>query len=104
MQTTNRLFDDLAKVANGAVSTAVGVKEEIETLVRLKLEKFLANADLVPREEFEAVKAIATEARSEQILLAQRLAVLEKANSQARRGTAKKKSSVKSRTTRKPKQ
>ena len=78
MQTSNRLFDDLAKVANGAVSTAVGVKDEIETIIRLRLEKLLANADLVPREEFEAVKAMASEARAEQERLAKRLSALEK--------------------------
>ncbi len=77
MQTSNRLFDDLAKVANGAVSTLVGVRDEIEALVRQRVDKLLADADLVPREEFEVVKAMVTEARTEQEHLLRRLAALE---------------------------
>ena len=84
MQTSNRFLDDLANVANGAVSTAVGVKDEIETIIRHRLEKLLANADLVPREEFEAVKAMASEARAEQERMAKRLDNLEKASSKPR--------------------
>ncbi|MEK9723417.1 MAG: accessory factor UbiK family protein [Rhodospirillaceae bacterium] len=66
MQTSNRILDDLARVANGAVSTLVGVKDEIEALVRQRVERLLADADLVTRDEFEAVKAMAAEARAEQ--------------------------------------
>ena len=85
MQTPNRILDDLAKVASGAVSTAVGVKDEIEGIIRQRLEKFLANADLVTREEFEVVKAMASEARAEQQRLAIRLESLEKSNSRSGR-------------------
>ena len=95
MQTSNRLFDDLAKVANGAVSTLVGVKDEIEALVRQRVDKLLADADLVPREEFEVVKAMVAEARTEQERLSKRLATLEKAASPARRRTATSKSTAK---------
>ena len=90
MQTSNRLLDDLAKVANGAVSTAVGVKEEIETIIRARLEKLLENADLVPREEFEAVKAMASEARAEQERLAKRLDIIEKGTKKPQRRAASK--------------
>lgn len=79
MQTSNRILDDLARVANGAVSTLVGVKDEIEALVRQRVERLLADADLVTRDEFEAVKAMAAEARAEQERLAKRVAALEKA-------------------------
>ena len=95
MQTSNRLLDDLAKVANGAVSALVGVKDEIEALVRQRVDKLLADADLVPREEFEVVKAIAAEARTEQERLSKRLAALEKAATQGRRRSAKPKSTAK---------
>jgi len=95
MQTTNRLFDDLARVANGAVSTLVGVKDEIEALVRQRVDKLLADADLVPREEFEAVKAMAAEARAEQERLAKRVAALEKSRPKPSRGTASKKPAAK---------
>ena len=78
MQTSNRILDDLARVANGAVSTLAGVKVEIDTLIRQKIEKFIIDADLVPRHDFDAVKIMAAEARLEQERLAKRVAALEK--------------------------
>ena len=85
MQTSNRLLDDLAKVANGAVSTLVGVKDEIEAIVRQRVDKLLVDADLVQREEFEAVKAMIAEARAEQERVSKRLLALEKAATKPRR-------------------
>ena len=79
MQTTNRFLDDLAKMANGAVSTLAGVKDEIDTLVRQRIERLLADADMVPREEFEAVKEMAAKARAGQEDLEARVAELEQA-------------------------
>lgn len=103
MQTSNRLFDDLARVANGAVSTLVGVKDEIEALVRQRVDKLLADHDLVPRDEFEAVKAMAAEARAEQERLAKRVAALEKAakprpRTAARKAPARKTTAAKTKT------
>ncbi len=77
MQTQNRFFDDLARVAAGALGTLSGVKSEVELRLREQLEKVLAGMDLVSRDEFEAVKAMAAKARSEQEDLANRLAELE---------------------------
>lgn len=77
MQTSNRVLDDLARVANGAVSTMVGIKGEIEALVRQQIERLLVDADMVPRDEFDAVKAMAAKARSEQEALEKRMAKLE---------------------------
>ena len=77
MQTQSRLFDDLARVAGGALGALSGVREEIELLVRGRLESLLADMDLVSREEFEAVKAMAAEARAENERLAARLTALE---------------------------
>lgn len=77
MQTQSRLFDDLARVAGGALGALSGVREEIELLVRGRLESLLADMDLVSRDEFEAVKAMAAEARAENERLAARLAALE---------------------------
>ena len=77
MQTRNRILDDLARVANGAVSTLVGIKNEIDALVRQRLERLLNDADVVPREEFDAVKAMAAKARTEQERLEKRIAGLE---------------------------
>ncbi len=77
MQSQNRFFDDLARVASGAVGTLTGIKGEVETRLREQLERVLAGMDLVSREEFEAVKAMAAAARAEQEDLAKRLVELE---------------------------
>ena len=77
MQSQNRIFDDLARVAAGALGTLSGVKAEVETRLREQLEKVLAGMDLVSRDEFEAVKAMAAKARSEQEDLLHRVAELE---------------------------
>ncbi len=65
MQTSNRLFDDIAKMASGALHTLGGLREEVETRVRERIERMAAEMDLVTREEFDAVKAMATKARTE---------------------------------------
>jgi BMFP domain-containing protein YqiC len=77
MQSQNRFFDDLARVANGAVGALSGVRGEIEARVRDRLERVLSGMDLVSREEFEAVKAMAAKARDEQEVLLRRIAELE---------------------------
>ncbi len=66
MQTSNRLFDDLARVASGAFNTLSGLREEIETRVRERVERMAADLDLVTREEFDAVRAMAAKARESQ--------------------------------------
>ena len=78
MQTENRLLDDLARMANGALNTLSGLREEIESRVRERVERMLADMDMVPREEFEAVKAMAQKARAEQEDLAAKVAELER--------------------------
>ncbi len=77
MQSQNRFFDDLARVASGAVGAISGVRGEIESRLRDQLERVLAGMDLVSREEFEAVKAMAAKAREEQDLLRAQIAALE---------------------------
>ena len=77
MQSQNRFFDDIARVASGALGTLTGVKTEVETRLREQLERVLAGMDLVSRDEFEAVKAMAAKARAEQEDLARRVAELE---------------------------
>lgn len=77
MQSQNRFFDDIARVANGAVGALSGVKGEIEARIRDQLERILAGMDLVSREEFEAVKAMAAKARAEQEALQSRIGELE---------------------------
>ena len=79
MQSQNRFFDDMARVAGGAASALSGVREEIEARLRGQLERILAGMDLVSREEFDAVKAMAAKARAEQEDLLRRVAELEAA-------------------------
>lgn len=77
MQSQNRFFDDLARMASGAAGALTGVRGEIEARFRDQLERILAGMDLVSREEFEAAKAMAAKAREEQEILLRRVELLE---------------------------
>ena len=77
MQYDHRLIDDLARVAGGGMGTLAGIKDEVEARLRQQFERILAGMDLVTRDEFEVVKAMAQAAREEQAALAARLAALE---------------------------
>jgi BMFP domain-containing protein YqiC len=77
MQTRNRFFDDLAKVANSAAGTVAGMKDEVEQMVRHRVESFIGNMNLVTREEFEVARAMAAKAREEQEKLEKRIVELE---------------------------
>ncbi|MBY0431299.1 MAG: accessory factor UbiK family protein [Rhodospirillales bacterium] len=77
MQTENRFFDDLARVAGGALNTLTGLKTEVEAMVRQQFERILTDMNLVTRDEFEAVQAMAIKARAENEELAARIAALE---------------------------
>lgn len=81
MQTRNKVFDDAARLAGGAVGTLTGIRREVEALVRQQFERLLSSMDLVTREEFDAVREMAIKARTEQEALAERLAALEGAAS-----------------------
>jgi len=93
MQTDNRILDDLAKVATSALGTLQGVRGEVEDRLREQFERVLANMDIVTREEFDAVRAMAAAARTENEELRARLDALEaKLSKPAKKPTAKKKS------------
>ena len=98
MQTQNRLFDDLARVASGAAHTLGGLREEIETRVKERIERMAAEMDLVTREELDAATAMAAKARSEQEAMATRIAELE-----AKVEALSKPATSRTRATRKPK-
>ena len=85
-QTTGRFFDELGKLITDAAGAAEGVRKEIETVVRGQAERVLRDLDVVQREEFEAVKAMAQKAREENEALSARLAALEKGDSRPRKG------------------
>ena len=77
MQTDSHILDDVARVATGAMGAASGLKGELDAMVKRRLEAILAQMDLVPRDEFDAVKEMAARARSESEALAERVAALE---------------------------
>jgi BMFP domain-containing protein YqiC len=79
VQTTNRFFDEVARLMNDAAGVAQGVRREFETLFRTQAEKWLRDLDLVKRDEFEAVKDMARIAREENETLKARVAALEAA-------------------------
>ena len=79
MQSQNRLFDDFVKVLNGAAGTFAGMSREAEAGFRERAREWIGGLDMVGRDEFEAVKAIAVAAREENQLLRARLDALEAA-------------------------
>jgi BMFP domain-containing protein YqiC len=76
-QTTNRFFDEMARLMNDAAGVAQGVRREFDTLVKTQAERVLRDLDVVQREEFEAVKEMARLAREENEALKARVAALE---------------------------
>lgn len=76
-QSTNRLLDEFAKLLTDAAGATQGVRREIDTVVRNQAERILADMNVVSRDEFEAVKAMAEKARQENEALLQRVAALE---------------------------
>ena len=75
--TSNKFFDEMAKLMTNAAGAAQGVRREIDTLVQGQVERVLNNLEIVKREEFEVVKAMAQKAREENEALARRVAELE---------------------------
>ena len=83
MQSENRLFEDLVKVFNGAAGTVAGMTREAEASFRERARDWIGGLDMVSRDEFEAVKAIAVAAREENIALMARLDAIEAARGQS---------------------
>ena len=77
MQTDNRFFDDIARLFAGAAGNVASLRQEFETRMREQAERLLRGMDLVSREEFAAVEAMAAKARAEQVALERRVASLE---------------------------
>ena len=77
MQSENRFFDDMVKVMNGAAGTIAGMTREAEGAFRERMREWIGGLDMVGRDEFEAVKAIAVAAREENQLLKARIDALE---------------------------
>lgn len=77
MQTRSKFFDDLSQLMTNAAGMAQGVRDEAETAIRSGLERWLAESNLVTREEFDAVREMAIRAREENEALSARIAALE---------------------------
>lgn len=77
MQSDNRILDDLSRAATGAMSALGALRQEVEGQARLVLERWLQTQNLVAREEFEAVREMAANARLENERLAEKLAAVE---------------------------
>jgi BMFP domain-containing protein YqiC len=77
MQSQNKLFDDFVKVMNGAAGTIAGMTREAQAAMQERMREWIGGLDLVSREEFEAVKAMAVAAREQNEALAARLDALE---------------------------
>lgn len=79
MQSQSRFFDELAKLMTNAAGAAQGAAREVETLIRAQIERAASEFDLVKREEFDAMKALAQAAKAESESLRKRVEALEKA-------------------------
>lgn len=90
MQSQNRLFDDFVKVLNGAAGTFAGMGREAEAGFRERMREWVGGLDMVSRDEFEAVKAIAVAAREENQVLKARIEALEGAKAGGGAGAAAK--------------
>jgi len=76
-QTSNRVFDEFARLMTDAAGVAQGVRREAGTALRSQMERFVADMDLVKREDFDVVREMASKARAENEKLASRVAELE---------------------------
>ena len=79
MQSQNRLFDDFVKVMNGAAGTLAGMTREAQTAMQERMREWVGGLDMVGRDEFDAVKAMAAAAREESQALRTRVEALEAA-------------------------
>ena len=77
MQTRNKFFDDVSQLMNNAAGVAQGARQEAENAMNGLMDRFLADRDLVTREEFDAVREMAVKAREENERLLARIEALE---------------------------
>jgi BMFP domain-containing protein YqiC len=76
MQKENQLFEDMARLMSSVAGTVAGAGREAETRLRERLREMVGGMDFVSRDEFEAVKTLAGEARAELEALKAELAQL----------------------------
>lgn len=79
MQTRNKFLDDMAQLMTSAMGVAQGARAEAETAFKSLMERWLADRNMVTRDEFDAVQAMARKALEENATLQARVAALEAA-------------------------
>lgn len=91
MQTRNKVFEDISQLMTNAMGVAQGAKDEAETAMKSWMDRWLADRNLVTRDEFDAVRAMAQKAREENEALKARIVALEGAAAKPAKKTAAKK-------------
>ncbi|MCA1776295.1 MAG: accessory factor UbiK family protein [Loktanella sp.] len=77
MDNRNKIFDDISQLMTNAMGVAQGARDEANTALKGMMDRWLADRDLVTREEFDAVRAMAQKAREENAALEARITALE---------------------------
>ncbi|MER2264094.1 accessory factor UbiK family protein [Methylobacterium oxalidis] len=77
MQTSNRLFDDFARLMTDAAGAAQGVRREAESVVKAQFERLIRDMDIASREEVDVLRDLVTTLRAQNDGLAARVAALE---------------------------
>ena len=77
MQSSNRLFDDVARLFTDAAGAAQGVRREAETVVRSQIERLIRDMDIASREELDVLRDLVSALRSQNDALAARVSALE---------------------------
>ena len=57
MKPDPRIFDDLSRVAGGAMNVFSGLREQILNDIKTRFEEMASRMDLVPREDFDRLEA-----------------------------------------------
>ena len=76
-QSSNRIFDELARLATDAAGAAQGVRREVETVVRSQFDRLIKDMDVATREEVEVLRELVLATRAENERLEARLKLLE---------------------------
>ena len=58
MSQSNKIFDDLGRLMNGAAGVADGVRREVETVVKSQAQRIVNDMELVKREDFDALREL----------------------------------------------
>jgi BMFP domain-containing protein YqiC len=77
MKPKEKVLDDIARMAGGAVSIMSGLTRQAREEIRARVDEMATRLDLVPREDFDRLEVMLAEARKEQTALRKRIEALE---------------------------